>query len=159
MHAAVCPPPPCAASVHHDDNGQHHDGCLHYTNPDQHPGACWAWVTRPAVWTALLKPRSPQHRPEKSQHNCRTAGSHGCVSCLVCMCLCCIQVGTLVPVDPKAMFMSVVQLVLAPVIVGTTLNQCFPRVGARRNLALQLSVLGRQHTSLYVVSKASLVSH
>jgi hypothetical protein len=38
------------------------------------------------------------------------------------------QVGTLVPVDPKAMFMSVVQLVLAPVIVGTTLNQYFPRV-------------------------------
>jgi len=39
-----------------------------------------------------------------------------------------LQVGTLVPVDPKAMFMSVVQLVLAPVIVGTTLNQCFPKV-------------------------------
>lgn len=38
------------------------------------------------------------------------------------------QVGTLVPVDPQAMFMSVVQLVLAPVILGTTLNQFFPRV-------------------------------
>lgn len=54
-----------------------------------------------------------------------------------------MQVGTLVPVDPKAMFMSVVQLVLAPVIVGTTLNQCFPRVSARRDLNLQLSVVER----------------
>ena len=42
-----------------------------------------------------------------------------------------LQVGTLVPVDPKAMFTSVVQLVLAPVIVGTTLNQYFPRVSIR----------------------------
>lgn len=57
-----------------------------------------------------------------------------------------MQVGTLVPVDPKAMFMSVVQLVLAPVIVGTTLNQYFPRVSVQRNLTLYLSVLGRQHS-------------
>ncbi|MEW5299400.1 MAG: hypothetical protein WDW38_004580 [Sanguina aurantia] len=37
-----------------------------------------------------------------------------------------LLVGTLVPVDGQAMFMSVLQLVLAPVIVGTTLNQLFP---------------------------------
>lgn len=67
--------------------------------------------------------------------------------CILCpVCLCCMQVGTLVPVDPKAMFMSVVQLVLAPVIVGTTLNQYFPRVSVQRNLTLYLSVLGRQHS-------------
>ena len=42
------------------------------------------------------------------------------------------QVGTLVPVDPKAMFLCVVELVLAPVIVGTTLNQFLPRVRAGR---------------------------
>ena len=29
-----------------------------------------------------------------------------------------ILVGTLVPVDPKAMFLSVLQLVLAPVLIG-----------------------------------------
>jgi BASS family bile acid:Na+ symporter len=39
-----------------------------------------------------------------------------------------LLVGTLVPVDAKAMFMSVLQLVLAPVIVGTAANQLFPRV-------------------------------
>ncbi len=39
------------------------------------------------------------------------------------------QVGTLVPVDVRALFMSVLQLVLAPVVVGTALNQAFPRVG------------------------------
>eukprot|EP00878_Enallax_costatus_P032589 GHUV01035828.1.p1 GENE.GHUV01035828.1~~GHUV01035828.1.p1 ORF type:complete len:352 (+),score=75.40 GHUV01035828.1:655-1710(+) len=42
-----------------------------------------------------------------------------------------ILVGTLVPVDPKAMFLSVVELVLAPVIVGAALNQCFPRLVQR----------------------------
>jgi hypothetical protein len=39
-----------------------------------------------------------------------------------------LLVGTLVPVDARAMFMSVLQLVLAPVIVGTAANQLFPRV-------------------------------
>lgn len=44
-----------------------------------------------------------------------------------------LLVGTLVPVDAKAMFVSVLQLVLAPVIVGTALNQYFPRVGGPAN--------------------------
>lgn len=39
-----------------------------------------------------------------------------------------LLVGTLVPVDARAMFLSVLQLVLAPVIVGTAANQLFPRV-------------------------------
>eukprot|EP00882_Tetradesmus_deserticola_P010244 GHRQ01010822.1.p1 GENE.GHRQ01010822.1~~GHRQ01010822.1.p1 ORF type:complete len:283 (+),score=115.45 GHRQ01010822.1:227-1075(+) len=39
-----------------------------------------------------------------------------------------LLVGTLVPVDGAAMFVSVLQLVLAPVIVGTAVNQFFPRV-------------------------------
>jgi len=40
-----------------------------------------------------------------------------------------LLVGTLVNVDPLAMFMSTVQLVLAPVLVGTALNQGLPKVG------------------------------
>jgi predicted Na+-dependent transporter len=39
-----------------------------------------------------------------------------------------LLVGTLVPFDARAMFMSVLQLVLAPVIVGTAANQLFSRV-------------------------------
>ena len=35
-------------------------------------------------------------------------------------------VGTLVPVDPQAMFLSVLQLVLAPVLAGALLNTYFP---------------------------------
>lgn len=37
-----------------------------------------------------------------------------------------LLVGSLVPVDPKDMFLSVLQLVLAPVLVGTALNSAFP---------------------------------
>jgi hypothetical protein len=36
--------------------------------------------------------------------------------------------GTLVPVDPKAMFLSTLQLVLVPVLAGAALNQLFPTV-------------------------------
>ena len=43
-------------------------------------------------------------------------------------------VGTLVPVDPAAMFVSVLQLVLAPVLVGATLNQLFPTAVQRFKL-------------------------
>lgn len=39
-----------------------------------------------------------------------------------------LLVGTLVPVNGTAMFFSVLQLVLAPVLVGTCLNQFFPNV-------------------------------
>ncbi|KAG2496634.1 hypothetical protein HYH03_005454 [Edaphochlamys debaryana] len=45
-----------------------------------------------------------------------------------------LLVGTLVPVDPKAMFLSVLQLVLAPVLAGTALNQFFPSAVARVKL-------------------------
>ncbi|KAG2438753.1 hypothetical protein HXX76_005297 [Chlamydomonas incerta] len=45
-----------------------------------------------------------------------------------------LLVGTLVPVDPRAMFMSVLQLVLAPVLAGTALNQLFPAAVARVKL-------------------------
>ena len=41
-----------------------------------------------------------------------------------------LLVGTLVPVNATAMFLSVLQLVLAPVLVGTCLNQFFPNVVA-----------------------------
>jgi BASS family bile acid:Na+ symporter len=37
-------------------------------------------------------------------------------------------VGQLVPVDAKAMFLSVLQLVLAPVLLGCTLNTLMPSV-------------------------------
>jgi hypothetical protein len=47
-----------------------------------------------------------------------------------------LLVGTLVPVDARAMFMSVLQLVLAPVIVGTAANQLFPRVRRRLRFVL-----------------------
>lgn len=57
------------------------------------------------------------------------------VNVMALCCLSCFQVGTLVPVDPKAMFMSVVQLVLAPVIVGTSLNQLFPQVSLDASLS------------------------
>ncbi len=40
-----------------------------------------------------------------------------------------ILVGTLVPVDPAAMFLSTLQLVLVPVLVGAAVNQYFPNVG------------------------------
>ncbi len=43
----------------------------------------------------------------------------------------CSQVGQLVPVDAKAMFMSVLQLVLAPVLVGCTANTLAPAAVAR----------------------------
>lgn len=39
--------------------------------------------------------------------------------------------GTLVPVDPKAMFLSTLQLVLVPVLVGAAVNQWFPKSVAR----------------------------
>ena len=41
---------------------------------------------------------------------------------------CCflLQVGQLVPLDPKGMFMSVLQLVLAPVLLGCTINTLLP---------------------------------
>lgn len=73
-----------------------------------------------------------------------------------------ILVGTLVPVDPKAMFMSVVQLVLAPVIVGTTLNQCFPKVVQRLRIytpflatvAVVMIVGSMISTNVAVVSKS-----
>ncbi|KAF6259620.1 sodium bile acid symporter family-domain-containing protein [Scenedesmus sp. NREL 46B-D3] len=42
-----------------------------------------------------------------------------------------LLVGTLVPVDAAAMFLSVLKLVLAPVIVGTAANQLFPRAVQR----------------------------
>ncbi|PNW75582.1 hypothetical protein CHLRE_12g532500v5 [Chlamydomonas reinhardtii] len=45
-----------------------------------------------------------------------------------------LLVGTLVPVDPRAMFLSVLQLVLAPVLAGTALNQFFPAAVARVKL-------------------------
>ncbi|PNH12740.1 putative sodium/metabolite cotransporter BASS1, chloroplastic [Tetrabaena socialis] len=45
-----------------------------------------------------------------------------------------LLVGTLVPVDPRAMFMSVLQLVLAPVVAGTALNQLFPAAVSRVKL-------------------------
>lgn len=35
--------------------------------------------------------------------------------------------GTLVPVDPKAMFLSTLQLVLVPVLAGAAVNQYFPK--------------------------------
>jgi len=38
-----------------------------------------------------------------------------------------ILVGQLVPLDPKAMFLSVLQLVLAPVLIGATVNTLFPK--------------------------------
>ncbi|GLC73886.1 hypothetical protein PLESTF_001431700 [Pleodorina starrii] len=45
-----------------------------------------------------------------------------------------LLVGTLVPVDPRAMFLSVLQLVLAPVLAGTAVNQFFPSAVARVKL-------------------------
>ncbi|KXZ51318.1 hypothetical protein GPECTOR_13g805 [Gonium pectorale] len=45
-----------------------------------------------------------------------------------------LLVGTLVPVDPGAMFLSVLQLVLAPVLAGTAVNQFFPSAVARVKL-------------------------
>lgn len=36
--------------------------------------------------------------------------------------------GTLVPVDPTAMFLSTLQLVLVPVLAGAAINQFFPNV-------------------------------
>ncbi|GLI66102.1 hypothetical protein VaNZ11_009708 [Volvox africanus] len=45
-----------------------------------------------------------------------------------------LLVGTLVPVDPRAMFLSVLQLVLAPVLAGTAINQFFPAAVARVKL-------------------------
>ncbi|GFR44023.1 hypothetical protein Agub_g5179 [Astrephomene gubernaculifera] len=45
-----------------------------------------------------------------------------------------LLVGTLVPVDPRAMFLSVLQLVLAPVLAGTAVNQFFPAAVARVKL-------------------------
>jgi hypothetical protein len=47
--------------------------------------------------------------------------------------LCQPQVGQLVAVDPKAMFLSVLQLVLAPVLIGCTVNSIAPKlVGGHR---------------------------
>lgn len=40
-----------------------------------------------------------------------------------------LLVGTLVPVDATAMFLSTLQLVLAPVLIGAAVNQYFPKVG------------------------------
>ena len=40
-----------------------------------------------------------------------------------------LLVGTLVPVDATAMFLSTLQLVLAPVLAGAALNQFAPKVG------------------------------
>lgn len=37
--------------------------------------------------------------------------------------------GTLVPVDPRAMFLSTLQVVLVPVMAGAAVNQWFPKVG------------------------------
>lgn len=42
-----------------------------------------------------------------------------------------LLVGTLVPVNATAMFLSVLQLVLAPVLVGCCMNQFFPDAVAR----------------------------
>jgi len=42
-----------------------------------------------------------------------------------------LLVGTLVPVDPTAMLLSTLQLVLVPVLAGAAVNQCFPNVGGR----------------------------
>lgn len=41
------------------------------------------------------------------------------------------QVGTLVQVDPAAMFLSTLQMVLAPVFLGAILNQSFPKTVKR----------------------------
>ncbi|KAI8471485.1 MAG: sodium bile acid symporter family-domain-containing protein [Monoraphidium minutum] len=45
-----------------------------------------------------------------------------------------LLVGTLVPVDPTAMFLSTLQLVLVPVLVGAAVNQYFPKSVARIRL-------------------------
>uniref|UniRef100_A0A383WK05 Bile acid:sodium symporter n=1 Tax=Tetradesmus obliquus TaxID=3088 RepID=A0A383WK05_TETOB len=50
-----------------------------------------------------------------------------------------LLVGTLVPVDARAMFLSVLQLVLAPVIVGTAANQLFPRAVQRLRIYTPLA--------------------
>lgn len=42
-----------------------------------------------------------------------------------------LLVGTLVPVDPRAMFFSTLQLVLVPVLIGAALNQYFPKAVSR----------------------------
>lgn len=44
------------------------------------------------------------------------------------------QVGQLVALDPTAMFLSVLQLVLAPVLAGCTLNTFFPDQASGRRL-------------------------
>ncbi|WIA22483.1 hypothetical protein OEZ85_004779 [Tetradesmus obliquus] len=50
-----------------------------------------------------------------------------------------LLVGTLVAVDARAMFLSVLQLVLAPVIVGTAANQLFPRAVQRLRIYTPLA--------------------
>lgn len=50
------------------------------------------------------------------------------MACVTTPLLTSLLVGTLVPVDPKAMFMSTIQLVLAPVLIGAAVNQTFPKV-------------------------------
>lgn len=57
----------------------------------------------------------------------KTATLSRMYSHIVCFLLGCVsQVGQLVNVDPKAMFLSVLQLVLAPVLVGCTINTLAP---------------------------------
>ena len=51
-----------------------------------------------------------------------------------------LLVGTLVPVDAAAMFLSTLQLVLAPVLAGAALNQFAPKVVLRLLFGLLLCV-------------------
>jgi BASS family bile acid:Na+ symporter len=49
-------------------------------------------------------------------------------ACLTTPALTSLLVGTLVPVNAQALFLSTIQLVLAPVLIGAALNQAFPKV-------------------------------
>jgi predicted Na+-dependent transporter len=63
------------------------------------------------------------------------------------------QVGTLVPVDAGAMFLSTLQLVLAPVLIGAVLNQTFPRAVSKVRVVMPLVA-----TALVVMIVGSMIS-
>jgi BASS family bile acid:Na+ symporter len=64
-----------------------------------------------------------------------------------------ILVGTLVPVDPRAMFLSTLQLVLAPVLAGVFLNQSFPKAVAKVRTVMPMLA-----TALVVLIVGSMIS-